>query len=220
MLRLIGCRWGLCSGFQQPGRFGAAGLVSIDGGVMFKYKPMSHDSFIWRYACVVYTLALRLGKKMVTNPITDYGGLTERQYIEKCVDERFGYPINNPEDRYEAFGLLFAPPCAVWVPSLVMVFACAIIGGFTRIDAFAVVCLWALAAGVTYPVVLTIGFLLRAQVAEIDMKRHKKAGRPEGFVPSGLSQPKSRDFLYPIPFALYMIAMAIFNTVQGRLVVL
>ena len=54
---------------------------------------------------------------------------------------------------------------------------------------------------------LGIVWAARAQFNDIDYRKWSRAGRPEGHVPSGVSQPKDRDLLYALPLALYVAAI-------------
>jgi hypothetical protein len=60
-----------------------------------------------------------------------------------------------------------------------------------------------------YPLGLGAQFTCRSFAANADIKRWRKAGCPDQFTPSSASQPKNRDFLYAIIFAIPIAAILI-----------
>ncbi|MDR2564865.1 MAG: hypothetical protein LBC97_02175 [Bifidobacteriaceae bacterium] len=173
-----------------------------------KYKPLRRGSLIWRYTRLVFACAPAVARVVLKDqPVPDEDRLAQRESIELFRRSLFEEPACDLRARRNILGLLAAIPMLLFVVVLLTMFGFLLTGVATGNDGLVDASGWILSTGVVYSLGLMCQFCFRMFFAELDLKRYERDGGRGVAVPSGLSQPKSRDFFYPLPFTLYMVAM-------------
>jgi hypothetical protein len=172
-----------------------------------KCKPMRRGSLIWRYTRLAFACGPALAKAVAKSQSMDYEEAGQKEWIEGWRESIFEGLSCSPEDRRDALGWLAAIPIFLFAAVSLTMFGFLLVGVAVGSDWLGDAAGWILVTGVMYLFGLVCQFCFRWFFAELDLKRHVKGGGQGVFTPSGLSQPKSRDFFYPLPLTLYMVAM-------------
>jgi hypothetical protein len=169
---------------------------------------MRRGSLIWRYTRLVSACVPAVARLVLKDqPESDEDRLAQKESIERSRQSFFEEPRCDLRARRDALGSLATMPMLLFVVVLLTMFGFLLTGVATGNDGLGDASGWILATGVVYSLGLMCQFCFRWFFAELDSKRYVKAGGQGVAVPSGLSQPKSRDFFYPLPLTLYMVAM-------------